>query len=41
MAKDYVELREYGFYLVGSGAPLDFLIREFQHGEPAESIRAH
>ena len=41
MDRDFVESRDGGFYLVGSRVPLDFIVREFQHGEPPEAIRSH
>ena len=41
MDRDFVENRSGSFYLVGSRVPLDFVVREFQHGEPPEAIRLH
>jgi uncharacterized protein (DUF433 family) len=41
MSREFVELRDGSFYLIGSRVPLAHLVREFQQGEPAEAIRSH
>ena len=41
MSREYVERRNESFYLAGSRVPLAHLVREFQQGESAESIRSH
>jgi uncharacterized protein (DUF433 family) len=41
MNRDFVEDRDGSFYLIGSRVPLDFIVREFQHGEHPEAIRSH
>jgi uncharacterized protein (DUF433 family) len=41
MSKEFVEERQGSFYLAGSRVPLAHVARQFQQGEPAESIRLH
>ena len=41
MAKEFVERRNDSFYLIGSRVPLARIVRQFQDGEPPESIRSH
>ena len=41
MSKEFVELRDGSFYLIGSRVPLAHIVREFQRGESAEAIRSH
>jgi uncharacterized protein (DUF433 family) len=41
MDRVFIENREGSFYLAGSRVPLDFVVREFQNGEPPEVIRSH
>jgi uncharacterized protein (DUF433 family) len=41
MQRDFVEDRDGSFYLIGSRVPLAHLVREYQHGESLETIRAH
>ncbi len=41
MAKEFVERRHDSFYLIGSRVPLTHIVRQFQNGEPPESIRLH
>jgi uncharacterized protein (DUF433 family) len=41
MEQDFVETRDGSFYLRDNRVPLAYLVREFQHGEPPETIRAH
>lgn len=41
MGRNFVERRDTGFYLAGGRVPLARLIREYQHGESAETIRSH
>ncbi len=38
MAKDYIEKRETGYYVVGSRIPLDTIVIAFLNGESAEGI---
>ena len=39
--KEYVERRNGSFYVIGSRLPLAHIVRELQHGESPEAIRAH
>ena len=41
MSKEFVERRHESLYLIGSRVPLAHIVRQFQNGEPAESIRLH
>jgi uncharacterized protein (DUF433 family) len=41
MSKEFVELRDGSFYLIGSRVPLAVIVREFQNGEAPEAIRTH
>lgn len=41
MAKEFVERRSGSFYVTGSRVPLAHIVRQFQVGEPPESIRLH
>jgi uncharacterized protein (DUF433 family) len=41
MARDFIERRETGFYIVGSRVPIDRIIWEYHNGEDPEAIRAH
>ncbi len=41
MARDHVERRETGFYVIGSRVPIDRIIREYCNGEDPETIRSH
>jgi uncharacterized protein (DUF433 family) len=38
MAKDYIEKRETGYYVIGSRIPLDTIVIAFLNGESAEGI---
>ncbi|HEX4229092.1 MAG TPA: DUF433 domain-containing protein [Bryobacteraceae bacterium] len=38
MARDYVERRDGGYYILGSRVRLDVVIHEYMNGAPAESI---
>jgi uncharacterized protein (DUF433 family) len=38
MAKDYIEKRETGYYVIGSRIPLDAIVIAFLNGESAEGI---
>lgn len=38
MAKDYIEKRETGYYVIGSRIPLDTIIIAFLNGESPEGI---
>ena len=40
MAKDYVEVRDDSFYLVGSRIPLARIVYEFQQARSPEAIRS-
>ena len=41
MARDYIERRETGFYLVGSRVPIDRIVWEYRNGEDPEAIQSH
>ena len=41
MSKDFVELRDGSFYLIGTRVPLAHIVLEFQRGESPEAIRSH
>jgi uncharacterized protein (DUF433 family) len=41
MSKEFVELRNGSFYLIGSRVPLAHIVHLFQNGEAPESIRFH
>ena len=41
MARDFVERRDTGFYLVGSRVPIDRIVWEYRNGEDPETIRSH
>lgn len=41
MDPNFVEQRDGVFYVVGSRVALDFIVREFQHGESPEAIQSH
>src|SRR5690349_19476378 len=41
MARDFIERRETGFYIVGSRVPIDRVIWEYRNGEDPETIRSH
>lgn len=41
MAKECVERRETGFYIVGSRVPIDRIIWEYRKGEEPGTIRSH
>jgi hypothetical protein len=41
MAKDYVELRQEGFYLIGSRVPVVRVVYEYKNGETPETIQSH
>ena len=41
MDSDFVELREAGFYLVGSRVPIDRIVLEYRNGEQPEAIQSH
>jgi len=41
MDKEFVERRDGSFYLIGSRVPLARIVREFEHGESPDTIRAH
>jgi uncharacterized protein (DUF433 family) len=41
MAREIIERRETGFYIVGSRVPIDRIIWEYHNGEDPEAIRAH
>jgi uncharacterized protein (DUF433 family) len=39
MAREYIERRDGGFYLIGSRVPLDVIVHEYKNGQPVEGIR--
>src|SRR5438552_16987128 len=41
MARDYIERRETGFYLMGSRVPIDRIVWEYRNGEDPETIQSH
>ena len=41
MARNYIERRETGFYIVGSRAPIDRIVTEYRNGEDPEAIQSH
>ena len=41
MAGNFIELRDSGYYLVGSRVPIDRIVREYRDGEQPEAIRSH
>ena len=41
MARDYIERRETGFYIMGSRVPIDRIVWEYRNGEDPEAIRSH
>ena len=41
MAQNHVELRETGFYIVGSRIPIDRIVWEYRNGEDPETIQSH
>ena len=41
MARDYIERRETGFYIVGSRVPIDRIVWEYHNGEDPEAIQSH
>jgi uncharacterized protein (DUF433 family) len=41
MARDYVERRSTGFYIIGSRVPMDRIIWEYRNGEDPRTIRSH
>lgn len=41
MDSDFVELREAGYYFVGSRVSIDFIVREYRNGEQPEAIQSH
>ena len=41
MARDYIERRETGFYIVGSRVPIDRIVWEYRNGEDPETIQSH
>jgi uncharacterized protein (DUF433 family) len=41
MAREYIERRETGFYIVGSRVPIDRIVREYCNGEEPEAIQSH
>jgi uncharacterized protein (DUF433 family) len=41
MARDYIERREAGFYIVGSRVPIDRVVWEYRNGEDPETIQSH
>ena len=41
MAREGVERRETGFYIVGSRVPVDRILWEYRNGEDPEAIRSH
>ena len=41
MARDFIERRETGFYVVGSRVPIDRIVWEYRDGEDPEAIQSH
>ena len=41
MARDYIERRETGFYIVGTRVPIDRVVWEYRNGEDPETIGSH
>ena len=41
MARDYIDRRETGFYIVGSRVPIDRIVWEYRIGEDPETIQSH
>jgi len=41
MARDYIERRETGFYIMGSRVPIDRIVWEYRNGEDPETIQSH
>lgn len=41
MARNFIERRDSGYYLVGSRVPIDRIVREYRDGEQSEAIRSH
>jgi uncharacterized protein (DUF433 family) len=40
MAKDYIEKRETGYYVIGSRIPIDSIVHNFLNGDSPETIRS-
>ncbi len=40
MAKDYIEKRETGYYVIGSRIPIDTIVTPFLGGDTPETIRS-
>ena len=40
MAKDYIEKRETGYYVIGTRIPIDTIVTAFLNGDTPETIRS-